>query len=214
MLPVIEGARGMLRRSISIDTMKATVAEAAIAAGAHIVNDIRGLQGDPELPKVAARHGAGVIAMHNPGAARLGEADGRRSGRGLPRLLRALARRSPESRHPGGSHRARSGLRIRQVAGAEPRAAGAVLRAERARLSAARRDVAKILHRQGDRARGPGPADRHDRHQRRGGALPEPRSCASTMSPSTSTRCAWRQRSAAPASRGRRLDRCRPRPRR
>jgi dihydropteroate synthase len=52
---------------ISIDTMKAEVAEAAIAAGASIVNDIRGLQGDPELPKVAARHRAGAIAMHNPG---------------------------------------------------------------------------------------------------------------------------------------------------
>ena len=65
-LPVIEGLRPTAAL-ISIDTMKATVAEAAIAAGAHIVNDIRGLQGDPELPKVAARHGAGVIAMHNLG---------------------------------------------------------------------------------------------------------------------------------------------------
>jgi dihydropteroate synthase len=65
-LPVVEGvaAAGAL---ISIDTMKAAVADAAIAAGAHIVNDIRGLQGDPDLPHVAARHGAGVIAMHNPG---------------------------------------------------------------------------------------------------------------------------------------------------
>ena len=65
-LPVVEGVRdaGAL---ISIDTMKAAVAEAAIAAGAHIVNDVRGLQGDPELANVAARHGAGVIAMHNPG---------------------------------------------------------------------------------------------------------------------------------------------------
>jgi dihydropteroate synthase len=65
-LPVI-GGLNHLSALISIDTMKAPVAAAAIAAGAHIVNDIRGLQGDPELPKVAARHGAGVIAMHNPG---------------------------------------------------------------------------------------------------------------------------------------------------
>jgi len=65
-LPVIDGLR-RLSPAISIDTMKAGVAEAAIAAGARIVNDIRGLQGDPELPEVAARHGAGVIAMHNPG---------------------------------------------------------------------------------------------------------------------------------------------------
>jgi dihydropteroate synthase len=45
--------------------MKAAVAEAAIAAGAHIVNDIRGLQGDPGMADVAARYGAGAIAMHN-----------------------------------------------------------------------------------------------------------------------------------------------------
>jgi dihydropteroate synthase len=65
-LPVIEGLR-TVAALISIDTMKAEVAAAAVAAGAHIVNDIRGLQGDPELPKVAARHATGVIAMHNPG---------------------------------------------------------------------------------------------------------------------------------------------------
>jgi dihydropteroate synthase len=65
-LPVIEGLRTKAAL-LSIDTMKAEVAAAAVAAGAHIVNDIRGLQGDPELPKVAARHAAGVIAMHNPG---------------------------------------------------------------------------------------------------------------------------------------------------
>jgi dihydropteroate synthase len=65
-LPVIGGLQAA-SAAISIDTMKAEVAAAAIAAGARIVNDIRGLQGDPELPQVAARHGAGVIAMHNPG---------------------------------------------------------------------------------------------------------------------------------------------------
>jgi dihydropteroate synthase len=52
---------------VSIDTMKASVAEAAIGVGATIVNDVRGLQGDPDIAAVAARHGAGVIAMHNPG---------------------------------------------------------------------------------------------------------------------------------------------------
>jgi dihydropteroate synthase len=52
---------------VSIDTMKASVAEAGIEAGAEIVNDIRGLQGDRDLAATAARHGAGVIAMHNPG---------------------------------------------------------------------------------------------------------------------------------------------------
>jgi dihydropteroate synthase len=65
-LPVIEALRttGVL---ISIDTIKGSVAEAAIDAGAHILNDIRGLQGDPDMAAVAARRKAGVVAMHNPG---------------------------------------------------------------------------------------------------------------------------------------------------
>ncbi len=65
-LPVVEVLAGT-GTAISIDTMKAPVAEAAIKAGATIVNDIRGLQGDAEMAGVAAAHGAGVIAMHNPG---------------------------------------------------------------------------------------------------------------------------------------------------
>lgn len=65
-LPVIEALREA-DALLSIDTMKSAVAEAAIDAGVHIVNDIRGLQGDPDMARVAARHGAGVVAMHNPG---------------------------------------------------------------------------------------------------------------------------------------------------
>ena len=65
-LPVIT-ALGEVPALLSIDTMKAAVAEAAIGAGAGIVNDIRGLQGDPDMAHVAARHGAGMIVMHNPG---------------------------------------------------------------------------------------------------------------------------------------------------
>jgi dihydropteroate synthase len=52
---------------LSVDTMKPEVATAALQAGAHVVNDIRGLQGDPHLAEVAARFGAGVVVMHNPG---------------------------------------------------------------------------------------------------------------------------------------------------
>jgi len=64
-IPVIEGLRGT-NLPISIDTMKPAVAKAALLAGASIVNDIRGLQGDPDLAAVAAEFGAGVIVMHNP----------------------------------------------------------------------------------------------------------------------------------------------------
>lgn len=50
---------------ISIDTYKATVAEAALKAGAHIINDVWALRADPALAGVAARHSAPVILMHN-----------------------------------------------------------------------------------------------------------------------------------------------------
>jgi dihydropteroate synthase len=50
---------------ISVDTQKARVAERALAAGAHIVNDIRGLLGDADMARVVAAHDAGVVVMHN-----------------------------------------------------------------------------------------------------------------------------------------------------
>jgi dihydropteroate synthase len=50
---------------ISIDTYKAAVAEAALKAGAHILNDVWGLRADPELARVAARTKAPVVLMHN-----------------------------------------------------------------------------------------------------------------------------------------------------
>lgn len=50
---------------ISIDTYKAEVAEAALKAGAHIINDVWALRADPELAGVAARQGATVVLMHN-----------------------------------------------------------------------------------------------------------------------------------------------------
>jgi len=52
---------------ISADTVKAVVADQALAAGAHIVNDVQGLQGDADMAGVVAGHGAGVVIMHNPG---------------------------------------------------------------------------------------------------------------------------------------------------
>jgi dihydropteroate synthase len=50
---------------ISIDTMKAKVAEQALAAGAHIVNDVWGLQRDPNMARVVADSGVPVVVMHN-----------------------------------------------------------------------------------------------------------------------------------------------------
>jgi dihydropteroate synthase len=50
---------------ISIDTYKATVAEEALKAGAHIVNDVWALRADPALADVVAKHEVPVILMHN-----------------------------------------------------------------------------------------------------------------------------------------------------
>jgi dihydropteroate synthase len=50
---------------ISIDTYKAVVAEAALQAGAHMINDIWGLRADPDLAGVVASHKAAVVLMHN-----------------------------------------------------------------------------------------------------------------------------------------------------
>jgi dihydropteroate synthase len=65
-LPVIRRLAGALSVPISIDTRKATVAAAALQAGAVIVNDIWGLRGDPDMAAVVAGHpGAGLVVMHN-----------------------------------------------------------------------------------------------------------------------------------------------------
>ncbi len=63
-LPVLEGLRGKLKIPISIDTRRAEVAQAALAAGAEIINDISGLKSDPRIAQVAARHKAPLILMH------------------------------------------------------------------------------------------------------------------------------------------------------
>ncbi len=52
---------------ISVDTVKASVAEAVLTAGAHVVNDVSGLRLDPAMPSICARTGAGVIVMHSRG---------------------------------------------------------------------------------------------------------------------------------------------------
>jgi len=64
-IPVIEALTRETDILISIDTYKAAVADAALKAGAHIVNDVWGLRADPQLAAVVARHKVPVILMHN-----------------------------------------------------------------------------------------------------------------------------------------------------
>jgi len=66
-LPVLEGLRGVLKIPISVDTRKSEVAEAAITAGAQIINDVSGLRSDPRIAEVAVRRGVPLILMHMRG---------------------------------------------------------------------------------------------------------------------------------------------------
>ena len=66
-LPVIEALVRETGIPVSIDTSKASVARAAVLAGAEIINDVTGLEGDPEMLTVAVKTGAGICAMHMQG---------------------------------------------------------------------------------------------------------------------------------------------------
>ncbi len=66
-IPVIEQLASATDVPISVDTSKAVVAREAVAAGAEIINDVTGLQGDPEMLEVAGETGVGVCAMHIQG---------------------------------------------------------------------------------------------------------------------------------------------------
>jgi dihydropteroate synthase len=66
-LPVLEGLRDALKIPICVDTRKSQVAEAAIAAGAQIINDVSGLRNDPRIAEVAVRRGVPLILMHMRG---------------------------------------------------------------------------------------------------------------------------------------------------
>jgi dihydropteroate synthase len=68
--PVVAALRAEWDGLISIDTSKAAVAEAAVTAGADIINDVTGLKADPEMAGVCARSGCGVVVMHMQGTPR------------------------------------------------------------------------------------------------------------------------------------------------
>ena len=69
-IPVIEALAKKIDIPISVDTRKAKVAEAALKAGAAIINDVSGLKYDPGMALSAAKYGATVIMMHMKGEPR------------------------------------------------------------------------------------------------------------------------------------------------
>lgn len=66
-IPVIEKIVEKTKIPISIDTMKASVARAAVQAGASIINDIAANRSDDEMSKIVAETGAGYVLMHMQG---------------------------------------------------------------------------------------------------------------------------------------------------
>ncbi|ESX15748.1 dihydropteroate synthase [Mesorhizobium sp. M1148] len=63
-LPVIAALAGSGEALMSVDTYREETARLAVAAGAHIVNDVWGLQREPGIARVAAETGAGLVIMH------------------------------------------------------------------------------------------------------------------------------------------------------
>ncbi len=69
-IPVIEAVCAASDAAVSIDTTKSAVAEAALQAGAVIVNDISAMRFDPTMAEVVAAHDAGLVIMHMQGEPR------------------------------------------------------------------------------------------------------------------------------------------------
>jgi len=74
-LPVIEQLASKLKLPVSIDTYKSRVAKAALEAGASIVNDISGLNFDPEMARTVSAYKAGLVLMHIKGTPENMQAD-------------------------------------------------------------------------------------------------------------------------------------------
>lgn len=71
-LPVIRRLKAELDVPLSIDTVKASVARAAVGAGAVIINDVTGLRGDADMARTVAETGAAVVITYHRGAAETG----------------------------------------------------------------------------------------------------------------------------------------------
>jgi dihydropteroate synthase len=70
-VPVVAALREALPEiPLSVDTTKPAVAEAALAAGADLINDVWGVGDDDALPRLAADHGVPLVVMHNRAEAR------------------------------------------------------------------------------------------------------------------------------------------------
>ena len=171
-VPAVEAIVRRVRLPVSVDTSKAVVAEAALAAGASIINDVWAPRGRPAHARRRRR------------SRRAGGADAQRPRRRLPRP-RPRRHRLATFEHQDcgrsgyhiGEHHRRSRHRVRQDAGTEPRTAAAARRATGPGTSGPRGRVAEVDHR--PRARPP--AQRAPRRWR-GHGSPSPSPTAPTSS--------------------------------
>ena len=190
------------RAQISIDTSKAAVARAALAAGATLVNDVSALRADPEMAGWWPTAGSECCLMHMLGEPRTMQREPR-YGDVVDEVKAFLEERlafAVRRGHRRGADHARPRDRLRQDGRAQPRAAAPPGRADRARPPDRDRHLAQELpgaHRRrrarpGGAARGRSPAARDDRDER---ARARARARASSVC-TTSRRCArrWRWR--------------------
>ncbi|MFL5760231.1 MAG: dihydropteroate synthase [Thermomicrobiales bacterium] len=84
-LPILSAVRATVRLPISVDTSKARVAEAVIASGANMINDVRGFTADPEIAVVVAEAHVPAVLMHDVPPDRYGDL--------VTSVLRELSRR-------------------------------------------------------------------------------------------------------------------------
>lgn len=63
-MPIVAELAGQTTILLSVDTYRTETARKAIAAGAHIINDVSGLQGEPDMARAIAESGAGIVIMH------------------------------------------------------------------------------------------------------------------------------------------------------
>jgi dihydropteroate synthase len=91
-VPLVEAVTGELEARVSVDTYKPAVAQAAIAAGASIVNDVSGLR-DPELADVCAQTGAALVLMHTIAPPKTKHHDSSLDGQIVGEVQRFLAER-------------------------------------------------------------------------------------------------------------------------
>ena len=66
-VPVVTGLANQTKCPLSVDTSKAEVARRCLETGAHIINDVSALAGDPGMPAVVQQHRCGIVLMHMQG---------------------------------------------------------------------------------------------------------------------------------------------------